>query len=423
MRKRKELFVLFRCRYSHQIAIVVMSEKVSTRDCKGVASILPSKTVGVLGGGQLGRMMAWAAHRLGVKLIALDGGGKDSPAGQAAHDAIQGSFRDPASIRKLAAVCDCLTVEIEHIDTKTLEELSSEGQEVQPKPSTLKLIQDKYTQKVHLSKHGVPLPEYEKIESVEDIKSCASKWEYPLMLKSRLDAYDGRGNAVVKNEKSIVEAVQKLGGVQKDALYVERWAPFTKELAVMVARGKDNEIVAHPVVETIQKDNVCHTVIAPAQVSSDILDRASKVAMKAISVLPGRGIYGVELFLMPDGSVLLNEIAPRPHNSGHYTLEACVTDQFEQHLRAVLGLPLGDASMKVGASMMINTLGTESGDLGYVKAYDIHMKALSSKGTTPHWYGKVGARPGRKMGHITIVGDTMKEVCQIQRRLYGADTS
>ena len=310
-------------------------------------------------------------------------------------------------------------MEIEHINTTTLEELASEGMDVQPKPKTLKLIQDKYNQKVHLAKHDIPLPEFVSVESVEDIKKCGEKWEYPLMLKSRLNAYDGKGNAVIKTEKDIEKATEKLGGVKPNALYVERWCPFVKELAVMVARGKDGEIVAHPVVETVQTDNVCHVVVAPARVSSSVLKSASEIAQKAISVLPGRGIYGVELFELPDGTVLLNEIAPRPHNSGHYTIEACVTDQFEQHLRAVLGLPLGDASMKVGAAIMINTLGAKNGEEGYREAYEPHLKALKVEGTTPHWYGKTGCRPGRKMGHVTIVAGTMEEAMRRKAEFLG----
>lgn len=383
--------------------------------------MLTRTTLGVLGGGQLGRMMAWAAHRLGVRLVALDTPGRESPAGEAAHDAIAGSFRDPESIRKLAKVCDKLTVEIEHIDTKTLEELAQEGMDVQPEPKTLKLIQDKYNQKVHLAKHNIPLPEFVSVESIDDIKKCGENWEYPLMLKSRLNAYDGKGNAVIKTENDIAKATEKLGGVKPNALYVERWCPFVKELAVMVARGKDGEIVAHPVVETVQTDNVCHVVVAPARVSKHVLNSASEIAQKAISVLPGRGIYGVELFELPDGTVLLNEIAPRPHNSGHYTIEACVTDQFEQHLRAVLGLPLGDASMKVGAAIMINTLGCKDGEEGYQIAYEPHTKALSVEGTTPHWYGKKGCRPGRKMGHVTIVANTMEEALRRKAKFLGEE--
>lgn len=393
----------------------------SETDDKKQTVLLPDRTLGVLGGGQLGRMMAWGAHRLGVRLIALDKGGKRSPAGEAAHDAITGGFTDARKIRELAGRCDVLTVEIEHIDTKTLEELAEEGKEVQPEPRTLKLIQDKYVQKVHLQKHDIPLPEFRAIETVDDIKELGKEWEYPLMIKSRLNAYDGKGNAVAKNEEDIAAAVKKLGGIKKNALYVERWAPFVAELAVMVARGKDDEIVAHPVVETVQKDNVCHTVYAPARASPKVLASASAIARKAISVLPGRGIFGVELFQLKDGTVLLNEIAPRPHNSGHYTLEACVTDQFEQHLRAVLGLPLGDPSMKVGAAVMINTLGAKTGREGYEEAYEPHTRALKVKGTTPHWYGKIGCRPGRKMGHVTIVGSTMKEVLKRKAIFEGED--
>ncbi|CAN1729385.1 Phosphoribosylaminoimidazole carboxylase, chloroplastic (Fragment) [Linum perenne] len=227
------------------------------------------------------------------------------------------------------------------------------------------------------------------------------------MIKSKRLAYDGRGNAVAKSEEDLSSAVTSLGGFSH-GLYIEKWAPFVKELAVIVARGRDNSIVCYPVVETIHRENICHIVKAPAVVPWKIRQLVTDVARKAVSSLEGAGVFAVELFLTSDGQViLLNEVAPRPHNSGHHTIEACYTSQYEQHLRAVLGLPLGDPSMKSPAAMMYNLLGEEEGDLGFHLAHQLIVKALTIPGANVHWYDKPEMRKQRKMGHVTIVGPSM----------------
>ncbi|KAL4111553.1 hypothetical protein PRIC1_003231 [Phytophthora ramorum] len=384
--------------------------------------------VGVLGGGQLGRMMADAAHRLGLQVVVLDPLGAESPAGQTGLKAVAGSFTKEDDIAKLAEQCDVLTVEIEHVNASFLQQLQDNKaaglQGVHPAPATIALIQDKYQQKQFFAQvQAVAVAPFEIVTSLDVGRQVGQAFGYPYMLKSRRFAYDGRGNAVVKSEKDLVEAFEKLGAkllAKQDAsnekllaeeeakLYAEKWVPFVKELAVMVVKGVDGDVRAYPVVETTQRDSICDTVLAPAQISADVAKRAGDMAQAAVAQLEGRGIYGVELFLTADGDVLLNEIAPRPHNSGHYTIEACETSQFEQHLRAIAGLPLGSCELRVPAALMVNVLGdaTSSEDV----SFSLLRKSLSIPGAAAHFYGKVGVRPDRKLGHVTITAPNLEEL-------------
>jgi phosphoribosylaminoimidazole carboxylase len=372
-------------------------------------------TIGVLGGGQLGRMLAIAAHDLGMRIAILDPD-RDAPAGQVADRHVIGDFRDPERIRELANGCDILTVEIEHVDTEALDALARQGIPAHPVPATIRLIQDKLLQKRHLAAHGIPVAPFRDAPDQGAIHAAAENFGFPLLLKSRLLAYDGRGNAVIPVHDSIPEAVAALGGYAR-GLYVEQLVPFERELAVMVARGADGALADYPVVETIQRDNICHTVIAPAQIPEPIRQAAREIARSAVATLEGAGIFGVELFLLPDGTVLVNEIAPRPHNSGHYTIEACATSQFEQHLRAILGLPLGDPSLVVGAAAMVNVLGTGDDELEEtVRPLD---QAFAIPGAAIHWYGKVAVRSRRKMGHITLIAATITELASRLAELTG----
>jgi phosphoribosylaminoimidazole carboxylase len=368
-----------------------------------VQSVL-ARRVGVLGGGQLGRMMAEAAHRIGASLMVLDPLGEESPAGLVATTAARGSFKEEASIRAFAQGLDVLTVEIEHVNCDVLEALAREtGIEVQPRPATIRLIQDKYNQKVHLHAAGVAVAPFLVVDSAEDAYRVGEAFGYPYMLKSRRNAYDGRGNAVVARAEDVGAAMKALGS---EALYAEKWVPFTKELAVMVARSSTGEVRAYPVVETHQSDNICHSVLVPALISGAAREAAEQLACRAIETLDGAGIFGVELFLTADDAVLLNEIAPRPHNSGHYTMEACAVDQFEQHLRAVLGLPLGATELSVHAALMVNILGVGSNE----ETGCVIGRALATPGTRLHWYGKAEDKKGRKMGHFTITAPSLREL-------------
>lgn len=375
--------------------------------------------IGVLGGGQLGRMLCQAASCMGVKMAVLDPE-KDCPASSLAYKQVVGSFRDTHAVREFARGCGALTFEIEHVDVETLEELEREGVDIEPKPSTIRTIQDKYLQKVHFRQHGVALPDFRKIDDLKSAEEAGHLFGYPLMIKSRRLAYDGRGNAVARTKEGLLAAVSSLGGFERD-LYAEMWAPFIKELSIMVARGRDGSLRCFPTVETTHKDNICHTVEAPAQISKEVADAAVDLAEKAVGSLQGAGVFGVELFLLADGQVLLNEVAPRPHNSGHYTIEACYTSQFEQHLRAVLGLPLGDSTMKVSAAIMYNLLGEDDGEAGFTIAQRKMRKAVAVPGASVHWYGKPEIRKQRKMGHITVVGPSVSVVRSRIKEIIGIE--
>ncbi|SAM07639.1 hypothetical protein [Absidia glauca] len=368
-----------------------------------------SQKVGILGGGQLGRMMVEAGSRLNLQVVILDSP-LDAPAKQieSTQQHIAGAFNDETKIRELADKVDVLTVEIEHVNAGVLASLEKAGHTVHPSPFTVQTIQDKYVQKNHLVAHGVPVADYMETQDRAGVEAAGAKFGYPFMLKSKTMAYDGKGNYVVKSEQDIQPAMEALS---KTPLYAEKWAPFTKELAVMVVRRANGEIRSYPVVETIHKNSICHLVIAPAQVDGAVLRRAQQVAENAIKSFPGAGVFGVEMFVLEDESILLNEIAPRPHNSGHYTIEACETSQYENHLRAILDMPLGSTAMKVPASIMVNILGESE---SMEECYRPCQEALTVDGATIHLYGKKGCRAGRKMGHITVVGDSMM---QVQQRL------
>jgi phosphoribosylaminoimidazole carboxylase len=365
---------------------------------------MDSRTCGILGGGQLGRMIIEAGNRIGVRVAILDPGGSSSPAGQLAELCIEGSFKDASKIRELASVSDVMTVEIEHVNTEILDLLVAEGKQVHPRPSTIRMIQDKYLQKVHLAAHNIALPPFMDVPDLGAAREAGLIYGYPYMLKNKKLAYDGKGNAIVKSEEELSTAFEKLGGFE---LYAEKWVLFVKELAVMVVQTQSGTTQCYPVVETIQKDNICHIVIAPAQISQNSINEALNVAKSAISCMPGAGIYGVELFLLPDDTILLNEIAPRPHNSGHYTMEACEIDQFEMHLRAVMNLPCPIPKMKVGVALMLNILGAST-NMEETKA--VLVKALGISGAGIHWYGKAESRIGRKMAHLTITGDDFNQL-------------
>jgi phosphoribosylaminoimidazole carboxylase len=362
--------------------------------------------IGILGGGQLGRMLAIAGAPMGVRVHSLD----PNPASPASIVAIptEGSFQDAADVIAFAKDCDVVTVEIEHIDVAALRDLEKAGVDVQPCSNTLAIIQDKFAQKEHFKKAGVPLGAFQSVESEEQLAAVAQEFGFPLMLKSRRMAYDGKGNAVAKTAADVKEAVAKLGGFEK-GLYCEKWVPFERELAVMVVRARDGETRAYPVTETEHVDNICDVTITPADVSTFVAAAATEAAQNAVASLEGAGVFGVELFLLKDGSILLNEIAPRPHNSGHYTIEATACCQYQSHLRAVLGWPLGDVSLTCGGAVMKNILGDGEGPEAMQRMHDVMGAALRVPGANVHWYDKPDSRKGRKMGHLTVTGNHAAE--------------
>jgi phosphoribosylaminoimidazole carboxylase len=362
------------------------------------------RKVGVLGGGQLGRMLIEAANRLNIQVNVLDVAG--SPAKQiSAHDGhIEGSFKDAAKVKELAQKCDVVTVEIEHVDTHMLEEVAGQVT-VEPSWKTLRTIKDKYAQKEHLKQYGVDLAESIDLEGkgTEGLKEVGIKFGYPYMLKSKTEAYDGKGNFVVKSEGDFEAAIKALGG---RPLYAEKWADFSMELAVMVVKTKDG-VLSFPTVETVHEDSICKlTYTPPRNVSSATSQRAQDLAKKAIAAFEGKGVFGVEMFLLKDDSLLINEIAPRPHNSGHYTIEACPISQYDAHLRAILDIPIQPYHLRLKEpAIMLNILGAATPD----SDKKVAQYALENSDASIHLYGKGDSRPGRKMGHLTLTRPTLRE--------------
>lgn len=349
-------------------------------------------TVGIIGGGQLGRMLALAGHTMGIRSIVLDPD-PASPAAQVVPIALTGSLAELASLRELARLSDLVTFENEWVDPALVRALEIEGYSVWPSSQTLGYIQDKFHQRRHLQQAGLPVPRFRAVDRLDQL---ADWQQWPLVLKTRRQGYDGHGVRIVPTAAQLAAAWEELAG---QPLIVEAFVPFERELAVMVASSASGEVRSFPVVETRQQQHVCHTVIAPAPVSAAVHERAAAIAVAAIEAIAGVGIFGVELFVEPDGTVTINELAPRPHNSGHYTIDACDVSQFEQHLRAVLGWPLAAATMHSPAAVMVNILAQTTTE----QAQPDLAAALALPGVKVHWYGKHAARPGRKLGHLTAV--------------------
>jgi phosphoribosylaminoimidazole carboxylase PurK protein len=363
-------------------------------------------TIGIVGGGQLGQMLTEAALKLGFKVIVLDPA-PNSPAKQAGAEQI---VKDYDSIAELAQRVDYLTTEFEEgLDPALLKELAQSGVNINPAPQTIALILDKLEQKKYLADHGVAMGPFTPIETAKDAYELLQEYGGKMLIKTRRGGYDGYGNRVVTGNTDIDQAFADFAG---KPIYAEAFVSFDKELAVIAVRDTVGEIVAYPVVETIQRDNICHEVLAPAQVNEQVKRQALEMAKKTLALFEGAGAFGIEMFLTKDGKVWLNEIAPRVHNSGHYTIEACETSQFENHIRAVSGMPLGSTELKVPAAVMINILGERNGP--------VELKGLAEAEadphTTVHIYGKSPTKIGRKMGHITATGDTVDEARQRAKR-------
>jgi len=364
--------------------------------------------IGIVGGGQLGKMLTQSAKKLGFYVTVIDPT-KNSPAGQVADRQIVADYKDEKAILKLAKVSDFITFEIELANDNTLNTLIKKGKVVNPSPTTLGIIRDKLKQKEFLAKNKIPTAKFIKISSTSNVADAeknilnASKiFGYPFLLKARTDAYDGRGNALVKNKQDIEKGLEKL---KNRSLYVEKYVKFKKELAVMVAKNIKGEIKVYPVAETFHKENICDVVIAPAKISAIVKRKAQKLGVKIVDRLKGAGVFGIEMFLDMKDNVLVNEIAPRVHNSGHYTIEGCITSQFEQHIRAIANLPLGNTELTSKVIVMKNILGEKNGN---GMPFGIE-KALKIKNVSIHIYGKRESRPQRKMGHITVIGDSIDE--------------
>ena len=373
----------------------------------------PGPTLGVVGGGQLGRMLGEAAAPLGVEVVVSDPT-PDPPAAPVVRDALHGDFDDAETIRALADRADVLTYEIELADPDLLERVSEEyDTPVHPAPDTLRTIQDKLVQKRRLEEAGVPVPPFRAVESVGDLRDALDDLGYPAMLKARRGGYDGRGNVPIESPDDVETAFEAIDG---DAM-VEAFVPFERELSVIGVRGADDRRTFTPG-ENVHEEEILRETIVPARVSEDIRERAKAVARDVLDLMDGRGVFGIELFEAnearsasdsssgwnprKDGEISVNEIAPRPHNSGHWTIEGALSSQFEQHVRAVLGWPLG-ATDRRGRTVMTNLLvDVDEPRPAELTGVD---RVLAERGANLHWYGKHEARPLRKMGHVTLTGD------------------
>lgn len=360
-------------------------------------------TLGIIGGGQLAKMTAQAAAQLGCDVVVLERT-DDFPAHSVDSHAIVGDWNDPAKLLDLARVVDVVTLENEFVDADALAAVERAGRELHPSSATMRLVQDKLVQKETFARAGLPVPRFRAVETPSDVALAARDLGWPLVLKRRRGGYDGKGNALVEDSNGVAAAWAKLAGAP-NVLYVEELCRFEAELAQMLVRGRDGACAAYPVVETVQRDHVCHVVHAPAKGFADASERVARMTRTAVEAIGGVGAFGLELFLLPSGELVLNEIAPRVHNSGHYTIEACATSQFENHVRAVLGLPLGSVAMRMPNACMVNLLGAGSGSGEPIGL----REALAVAGAQVHVYGKKKSERGRKMGHVTALGGSREE--------------
>jgi 5-(carboxyamino)imidazole ribonucleotide synthase len=349
-------------------------------------------------------MTALAGLQLGCDVVVLERNNY-SPAANLASHSIVGDWDNPEALLKLASQVDVVTLENEFVDAGSLRALEAAGYPLYPTARSIALVQDKLVQKQTLAAAGLPVPRFQAVASVAELDQAGAKLGWPLLLKARRNAYDGRGNATLRSTADVAAAWKKLGGDAGRELFVEEFCDFATELAVIVTRGRDGASVSYPVVETVQRDHVCHVVNAPAPVPPEVAARAATVAQRAAAAVGAAGSFGVEMFLTRAGEIVVNELAPRVHNSGHYTIEACLCSQFENHVRAVLGWPLGSTAMVAPAAVMVNLLGATKA-AGRPHGLE---RALAVPGAHVHIYGKAMSGAGRKMGHVTALGATIEE--------------
>lgn len=362
--------------------------------------------LGILGAGQLAKMLAQEAYKMGLNVVTIDKS-FGTPAGDMTSYEFGNGWESNDELDKFIEECDIITLENEFIAPSILEYIEKR-RPIFPSSKTISLIQDKFIQKNTFKNAGINVPNYKEINSVNDAINFGKEFGYPYVLKARKYSYDGYGNYSVKNEEDAKNGFLHFNPNEKieRPLYAEQFVNFTKELAVMVVRSSKNEIKTYPCVETIQKNHICHQVIAPAEIDLNYQQRAKDLAVECVKAIDGVGVFGVEMFIDESGDILINEIAPRPHNSGHYTIEACFTSQFENGLRAILGLPLGSTEMVNKYAVMINLLGEREGSGVPSNVLDM----LKYDKVKLHLYNKKSSRVGRKMGHITLIGDDLSDV-------------
>ena len=362
--------------------------------------------LGILGGGQLGKMLLAETHKFDIYTCVLDPS-KEAPCAEICNAFFVGDLMDFDAVYNFGKKVDILTIEIEHVNIDALFKLEQEGLKIYPQPSVLHTIQHKGKQKDFYVKHNIPTAQHKRFDSGEALKQKLPN--FPFVWKSAQFGYDGMGVKIIKSEKDLSQ-------ISNDECLVEEMIPYTHELAVIVARNANGETCTYPVVEMEfhPEANQVEYVICPARISDEIAQKAQEIALKTSEAFKHVGLLAVELFLTENNEILVNEVAPRNHNSGHYSIEAAYTNQFEQHLRSILNLPLGNTDSKV-AGIMVNLVGEEgySGNVVYEHIEEI----LKIKGVTPHIYGKKQTRPFRKMGHVTIVSNSIITAREIAEKV------
>jgi 5-(carboxyamino)imidazole ribonucleotide synthase len=367
------------------------------------------KRVGIIGGGQLAWMMAAAAKKLEVELV-VQTPNPDDPAVKIAHDVVLAPVDDAIATALLATKCDVITFENEFVNLDALSLLAEQGVCFYPKIETLAPLLDKYHQRCYLANLDLPVPKFLPLETLpnlenQNLKSQIAELDFPLVLKTRRHGYDGQGTFIVNDFASlqqIINSHNKKNVLNPPLFILEKFIPFQQELAIIAARSVDGEIATYPVVETQQEQQVCRRVIVPADIQPEVTKQIQEITHTLLHNLQVVGVFGIELFLTKENNILVNEIAPRTHNSGHFSLDACETSQFEQQLRAVCQMSLGNPALRCVRAFMVNLLGYETSRSQYQnkrqKLSDIPQAHL-------HWYGKTESRPGRKLGHITVLLD------------------
>ena len=367
-----------------------------------------AKVLGIIGGGQLGMMIAEAAQNLPneiSKIIVLDPT-ENCPAAQMGAQQIIADFKNKEAIVELSQQSDIITYEIESGDSDVLKSVEKNA-EINPSPETLKIIQDKFLQKTFLKENQIPVANFIEINNIEDVKTGMNSFGYPALLKARRDAYDGRGNFKINSEDEIQKAFNYFNG-QK--LLLEKFIPFKIEVSVIASRNTKGQIKTYPLVENIHEENILRETIAPARVTDEIIEKAESIANNTMTVLKGAGVFGIEMFLTQEDEIIINEIAPRVHNSGHHTLQSSETSQFEQHLRAILGLELGSTKLNYN-SIMYNILG----DAEFTGEY-LPLN-IPDEGMYLKMYGKKISKPLRKLGHLNIVGINNESIDELLEKL------
>ena len=367
-----------------------------------------SKILGIIGGGQLGMMIAEAARTMPQhisEIIVLDPT-QNCPASQVGAKQIVADFKDEGAIRELAERSDIITYEIESGDSTVLRSVEGKA-EINPSPETLKIIQDKLLQKKFLKENNIPVADFIQIKDIEDLIQGLKEFGYPALLKIRRDAYDGRGNYKINSKDEIKDAFEYFNNKN---LMLEKFVSFKMEVSIIAARNTKGQIKTYPLVENIHEHNILRQTIAPARVAEEVSRKAQKIAETTMDVLKGAGVFGIEMFVDQNNEILINEIAPRVHNSGHHTLQSSKTSQFEQHLKAILGLELGDVDL-IHPTVMYNILGSEDFE-GEYKPIEITEDNVFLK-----MYGKKISKPLRKLGHVNVVANQNETIEDLLHRL------